>query len=271
MESEEQIPSQAGKREAAEEAYANFMYRYAFGIIGDEPTAGYEGGGIGTGVGLYWKGHYLILTAAHVIKDTPVERLYFLPPSDSLKIAGSRVRSGAALAGMHQRLQLAVPPRMIYADKLDLAALALPTQEKEEGQKHFYLLSESDTLPANLKAAAFLGYPAAARVPVAGNFMATPSYSDGAIVDLPFGWDRDSQIAISYPSSESLDPHGFSGSGLWIPVADLTSGVWGPSMALIGILTSWARISEKLVGYRIETIIEFLKGFDSTLFSQSNG
>ena len=271
MDDGKNISSQAGKRDAAEEACANFMYRYAFGIIGDEPTAGYEGGGIGTGVGLYWKGNYLILTAAHVVKDTPVERLYFLLPSESLVIIRSSVRREAEPAVAHQRLRLAVPPRVIYAEMLDLAILVLPTQEKNEGQNHFYRLDETSSLPADLKAAAFLGYPAAAKVPVARNFMATPSYSDGAIVDLPFGYSKDKQIAISYPSSETRDPHGFSGAGLWITAASPAQGIWAPSMAMIGILTCWTRNSEKLIGYRIETIIEFLKSVDANICARSSG
>ena len=100
--------------------------------------------------------------------------------------------------------------------------------------------------------------------------MATPSYCDGEIVELPFGRSAESEIAISYPTSQTLNPHGFSGAGLWMPTPLLRGDFWAPHMSLIGIVTNWARQSEKLIGYKIETIIEFLKSIDPSFYAQSS-
>ena len=64
--------------EAATHALANAMYSYTFGIAVDG-AHGAEGKGLGSGIGVTWKGAYFILTADHVIQHTPYERMYFFP------------------------------------------------------------------------------------------------------------------------------------------------------------------------------------------------
>ncbi|HEY3138809.1 MAG TPA: hypothetical protein VGL29_22495 [Blastocatellia bacterium] len=61
--------------------------KYIFGIIGDYDS--HEGRGIGSGVGVLWKNLRLILTAAHTLRDTPRDRLYFMVPSETLVFADS--------------------------------------------------------------------------------------------------------------------------------------------------------------------------------------
>jgi hypothetical protein len=63
------------------------MYPYTFGIISD--YKGMEGRGLGTGVGVVWRGKFLIATAKHVIEDTASQRLYYLLPHDSVQIPES--------------------------------------------------------------------------------------------------------------------------------------------------------------------------------------
>jgi hypothetical protein len=66
-------------------AYA--MFAYTFGIVSD--INGVEGKGLGTGVGVLWRGTYLILTAKHVVEDTPPHRICFFLPEGALLIPGS--------------------------------------------------------------------------------------------------------------------------------------------------------------------------------------
>jgi hypothetical protein len=251
------IFGEAPKIEAGDNALLNAMYRYTFGIIGDEPTNGSEAGGIGTGVGIYWRGVYLIVTAAHVMKDTDRKRLYFLLPDESLELKDSSIRSEATPPKLHKRYQL-VDHQTIYAGNLDLAVFRLPEQQIEQGQLHFYHLDESHRTPSDAEIVGMLGYPAEAKLQVGLNYMATPSYSVGKIVGLPPGCDVNSQFAISYPTSENLNPPGFSGCGLWVPTKTPDDKVWVPQISLIGIVTKWYRQSEKLVGYRVEELIKFL-------------
>jgi hypothetical protein len=54
------------------EAFTNAMYRHTFGIITDRGT-GAGGQNLGTGIGVFWKGTYLILTAAHTMEGFPYD------------------------------------------------------------------------------------------------------------------------------------------------------------------------------------------------------
>lgn len=68
-------------------AMAQAMYPYTFGIVSD--YNGVEGRGLGTGVGIVWRGNFLIATAKHVIEDTAPQRLYYLLPQQTLQIPES--------------------------------------------------------------------------------------------------------------------------------------------------------------------------------------
>ena len=57
----------AAINDAADVALSNAMYRYTFGIVGNG-EGGLEGRGIGTGIGVSWRGQFLILTAAHTME-----------------------------------------------------------------------------------------------------------------------------------------------------------------------------------------------------------
>ncbi|HEX3471744.1 MAG TPA: hypothetical protein VHT28_11225 [Silvibacterium sp.] len=67
--------------EGATEALANAMYRYTFGIVG-EGRSGSGSQSLGTGVGVFWKETYLILTAAQQWKRShmPAKKAISMPP-----------------------------------------------------------------------------------------------------------------------------------------------------------------------------------------------
>ena len=76
--------------EAATEALGNAMHRFTFGIVGGGKR-GAEARSLGTGIGVFWKDTYLILTAAHTMETTPNEQLSFLLPFESVRFEGSSI------------------------------------------------------------------------------------------------------------------------------------------------------------------------------------
>jgi hypothetical protein len=90
------------------------------------------------------------------------------------------------------------------------------------------------------------------------NFMSTSYVSFGDMAGLPDGYDPESQISIRYPSSQSVDPHGLSGCGLWVMEVNSATELWTPTISLVGLVTHWLPQHELLIGYRIEKLIEFL-------------
>jgi hypothetical protein len=251
--------------DVATEALGNAMYRFTFGIIGDG-RFGAEGQGLATGIGVLWKNTYLILTADHAIRGTPYERVYFLLPDEALQLADSDITSGLKSVGVRKRFELE-KPEMICADNDDLAAFVLEGQVQETGQNHFYRLDENHATPVAAEQVGVLGYPGETRLPVGANYMATPYLAFGELGQAPSELfdDKESRVSISYPTTLTVDPHGLSGSGLWIPT-DMGGVVWNPGIALIGLVTNHVSGHQILVGYKVEKLIEFLRANDNRMF-----
>jgi hypothetical protein len=149
--------------EAATEALANAMCRHTFGIVGEGAT-GAGGQSLGTGIGVFWKGTYLILTAAHTMEGFPYDRLYFFLPNESIQFEGSTVAAQSSPISVRRRFQLENPQALLAENGEDLAAFVLDEQIQEQGQRHFYQLDDSHITPPVAKQIGILGYPAATRL-----------------------------------------------------------------------------------------------------------
>jgi hypothetical protein len=102
----------------------------------------------------------------------------------------------------------------------------------------------------------YLGYPAAAAHPVGRNYAAMPSHGFGKICLSSCRYDLDTEFAVEYVPGDELDPHGFSGSGVWHSRS--TGKVWSPQISLAGLVTSYYRTSQVLICCRVETLVGFL-------------
>jgi len=233
-------------------AMAQAMYPYTFGIISD--YRGMEGRGLGTGVGLVWRGNFLIATAKHVISDTPAQRIYYLLPQDSLQTPDSQASADWSKVryGLRHVLE---SPQILYCDA-DLAAILLPEQPNLTARNHFYNLDESPCGPPVNTAVGYLGYPAAAAHPVGSNYAAMPSHGFGKVCLANCEYDLPTEFAVEYVPGDELDPHGFSGSGVWY---SLSAGVvWSPEVCLAGLVTNYYRTTQVLICARVETLARFL-------------
>jgi hypothetical protein len=239
---------------AAGQAMAHAMYRHTFGIVSD--YQGMEGRGLGTGVGVVWRGTFMIATAKHAIADTAPQKLYYLLPGGTLEIPESQ----ASIDWSKVRYQLRFileKPRVLYASG-DVAVILLPEQPTPAGKSHLYELEENQTTPAVDTNVGFLGYPAAAALPVGANYAAMPSHAFGKICAPGCEYDAGREFAVRYEPGDDLDPHGFSGSGVWYSRS--TGKVWSPQICLAGIVTHYYRVSQVLICARIETLTAFLAG-----------
>jgi len=241
--------------EAATEAIGNRMYCLTYGIVGDG-RGGSEGRGLGTGVGVQWKGSYLILTAAHVLQATPYERLYFFLPSEALVHPASAIPSETKSVEVRRRCLLE-RPRVLLSEAFDVAAVIVDSQPAEIASSHFYELDATHATPPTPAQVGFLGYPGASAVPIGQNFMAAVYYDFGLTGTAPAEYDQRHQVSASYPK-DTIDPHGLSGSGLWFS-PPLQKRVWTPEVRLVGLVTTYDGARRVLVGYKVETIIEFLE------------
>jgi hypothetical protein len=252
--------------DAATEAIGNRMYCLTFGIVGDV-RGGAEGRGLGTGVGVRWKETYLILTAAHVLQETPCERLYFSLPSEALVHPASAIPVKKPSVEVRRRFLLE-KPQVLLSDDYDLAAVVLEAQRDETGKHHFYELDGERATPSTPGQVGFLGYPGGSAIPVGQNFMAAVYYDFGQIGDAPPGHEHESQVSVSYPSAGTFDPHGLSGSGLWSS-PPVQKRIWAPEVSLVGLVTGYDRDLQVLIGYKVEKLIEFLESKNEWVRSKS--
>jgi hypothetical protein len=233
------------------QAIAQSMFRYTFGIVGSG-RFGTEGRGLGTGFGVIWRNRCLILTAAHTLQTTPHDQLYFFLPPDTLQFGdGSLDRKKQVI----QKRFTLDNPEVLLAENEDIAAIVLPRQSEETIHDHFIEVAESDTSPSVGTQVGYLGFPAVCKVPFGRNFMAQP-YSDFGEICPQTANDEDT-VVITYERATELDPHGLSGSGIW---HSRSSGkIWAPRLALAGMVTHYDEEAKLLAGYRIETLVRFLK------------
>jgi len=243
--------------EAATEALANAMYRYTFGIIGSG-KGGSPARTLGTGVGVYWQGRYLILTASHTMQETPDERVSFLLPDTSLVVESSDVSTERQAVRVRKAFQLENPHALLAEDDEDLAAFLLEHQMHEEGRSHFYHLDESFATPETATQVGLLGYAGATRLSVGTNFMATPYVTFGEMANL-LSPESKTHMSITYAVPRNVDPHGLSGSGAWIQTERTEGVVWTPKISLVGLVTEHDPQRHVLTGYRVEEIVQFLK------------
>jgi hypothetical protein len=243
--------------EAATEALANAMYRYTFGIIGDG-KGGSPRRSLGTGVGVYWQGCYLIVTAAHTMEGTPDERVSFLLPDTSLVVESSGVSTEHQAVRVRKAFQLENPQPLLAENGEDLAAFLLEQQMQEEGRSHFYQVDESNVAPATVTQVGLLGYAGVTRMSIGANFMATPYVTFGDMMNRPPG-QYGAQMSITYPVPQNVDPHGLSGSGAWTQIEKVDGIIWTPRISLVGLVTQYDSAGQLLTGYRIEEIVQFLK------------
>ncbi len=241
--------------EAATEAIGNRMYCLTYGVLGNG-RSGSEGRGLGTGIGVRWKGAYLILTAAHVLEATPYEQLYFFLPSDALVHPASAIPAKTKSVEVRRRFLLE-KPHVLLSEEFDLAAVLLDLQPIEIGEHHFYELDATHTTPLTPTQVGFLGYPGATAIPIGQNFMAAVYYDFGLIGSAPAKYDQRSQVCVSYPA-DTMDPHGLSGSGLWFS-PPVQKKIWAPEVALVGLATIYDGDLQVLIGYKVESIVAFLE------------
>ena len=236
----------------AGQAMAQAMYPYAIGIVSD--SQGMEGKGLGTGVGVVWRGTYLIVTAKHVVEDTAPDRIYYLLPQDTLRVEPSSASVDWTQVNSQPRRPLE-NPRILFGDR-DVAAIVLPQQREPAARNHFYRIVEGLDTPAIGTNVGYLGYPAASAQPLGKNFVAMPSYAFGEICLPNCDYDQREEFALSYEPGDELDPHGFSGSGIWCSRA--AGKIWSPQISLAGLATSYYRRSKVLICCRIEILTGFL-------------
>lgn len=188
---------------------------------------------IGTGSAISFQGRHFILTARHVVEDTPVESLrYFCRPEGALERverAELRRSPGIRFDQLHLIEEIPIVDRMLCDDE-DLAVLAVDAELWERHRVRFFTLNDASTMPAEGQLVVTMGYPAdITRQIDSGNFVAFNSVEWSQIVSnaaLP-DYDPERHCVFQYHMVEdepTARPRGFSGCGVWFRIGPTPEG-----------------------------------------------
>jgi len=258
--------------------YRAFIERvtwYSLGIVHVSGNVNYEEqimeDAIGSGTACTWKGHKMILTAAHVVGDAEPERLAFLlRVDDAINWEGMGKPEKVV-----QRVSLPID-KIIRCKEHDLAALVLrsiqlpdriqfcelPKQLRRSrtlrtkgklilhGFPYDRVFSVSVTKTANASVNYLAAKPTILHAPLAG----PPSKP------LASRYNPHRDVLVRYePPEGNMSPEGFSGAAAWCKRRAHSGTVWTPSPMLFGVQTDAFMTSKLLLIVGAPTVREFLE------------
>jgi hypothetical protein len=247
---------------AAFEAFEEAVASHTVGIVGTRN--GKEGTGIGTGAAVIWKGKAIVLTAWHVVRESPRDRIWFLLRPKGTLVRYVTGRRPPPSAPQDRYLREPIPIQEITEDeKLDVAAIQVPLRM---GDQHpvvcFHDLSAQSAVATTGVDVILRGHPSALAQPVGANFEVFANHEYTTITnDRPAGiLAKEAQFFMKWSSAADWDPYGFSGAGVWFdsgPEVNATA-LWCPRPGLAGLATSYFPKSELMMAVEIEAVKDFL-------------
>jgi hypothetical protein len=259
--------------------YRAFIERitwYSLGIVHLRGNVNYEermmGDAIGSGTACSWKGHKLILTAAHVVGNAEPERLAFLlRVDDAINWEGMGKPERVV-----QRVSLPIE-KIVRCKEHDLAAIVLradqlagdriqfcelPKQLRRSrtlrtkgklilhGFPYDRVFSVSERRAANASVNYLAAKPTILHAPVAG----PPSKP------LASRYNPHRDVLVKYePPEANMRPEGFSGAAAWCKRRVHSGTVWTANPMLFGVQTDAFMTSKLLLIVGAPTIREFLE------------
>jgi hypothetical protein len=238
---------------------ASAMSRHTFAIV--QPSKyGVENQELATGIGVKWKGQYLLLTAGHVVDFCPEDTLRFFLPARDIQLATTPPEQPLTVK-LRGLVKLRQPTPPVFADHpVDLAAIVLSPQPNVE--ECFAALGECAIMPADNTQVGVFGYPGATKIPMDKNYLASPEHFFGRLNVTGDACRHEPQQDFTIPYDLPHHANGYSGSGVWHWSAD---PIWSPQPHLCGILATECTIDKVVSGFRIETVVKFLQDNEELL------
>ena len=245
---------------AAGEAIKEAVPWHTVGIVA-RSERGVAEQGIGTGAAVEWHGHSIILTAKHVIQDTPrEEHWFFLRPDGTLETYTVR-NVDPATVGREGRRRIPIQS-VVLSDAEDIALLEIEVASTEIGNLRFHPLDDNAATPPPNQTVFVMGYPAALGCVVGPESVAAFPSMQALLIEEPrslLNHDPSSHFLMKHElAAEGVHPGGLSGCGVWFR-RSIPTGIWHANLALAGIVTTYYPDSQLLEALKIEQIISFLQ------------
>lgn len=232
---------------------------------------------IGTGTLVKDGTTHFILTAEHVVGDADPSTIRFWSrPTTALVHKSAKDVSDLELKALTPGERL--PIQSVYVDKKrDLAVMTLEPDYNLLRSSQFYDLSASRSIsPVNLDGLSLLcfGFPTANAREI-GKTMQGASINfvgcAGHVCDYDANlnmmvWRRlsssispEENFVFSYDGiGEGINPHGFSGCGVWIPEASAERTVWTPEATLIGVVHRYVASLSILIATNLPAVLDVI-------------
>ena len=237
--------------EAAEEA----MSSHTVGLVSKTRPI------VGTGTAIRWGDKSLILTAKHVVEPISPDDLRFTFRGPGTLERAYREELDAAEQRRVMSSQL-IPIAAIKSDNVeDLAVIEVPPDLHEKQNVTFYTVTPVRITEGEL--GAFIGHPVALSREILPKQRAIfRSIQYGRFTHqgerLLKNFDPNHHFLLEYEPGEDLEPAGFSGAGLWVPIQP-DSPIWHANLYLFGIILAYYSSSRLLTGLRLHVITDFLR------------
>ena len=219
------------------------------------------GQGIATGIAVVWRGHYLILTAYHVIQGNRLGdfSLVFREPGSLVRAELSQVpgrRDFALLSKQHLLV------RKIQFDlNLDLGFLEVSPDLAAHHRVRFFKLDSSDAAPQVGTTVVVRGYPSDIALPIGGDdkvVLASEFWSQITDRPRPHRFDPDREFLVKYPLADAgKHARGFSGAGAWFHRSPAPT--WHQNLGLGGVCTHYYGRSGLLSIIKSQFVVRFLR------------
>jgi hypothetical protein len=232
---------------------------------------------IGTGVLVRRNENRCILTAAHVIRDCATESLRFwLRPPAPMKEKAARDAFDWEIGSTTEGTCLPVTLEGLD-ERLDIGVLRLdPAFELPDGPDFYNLVHSREFTPwpdAKLEGTSLylFGFPTENSRLVGQDGSRAFHFLGAACLNRDYSCELNQSGWRSFPSTVSaskdflieygnfldkIEPHGFSGCGVWVMAETAGQRVWKPDPMLLGITHSYFRKSDILAATKISSIIE---------------
>lgn len=227
---------------------------------------------IGSGCGIRWSSHKLLLTAKHVVEGAnETDLMFFLRTSGQIKTQSFPPRASPREGWPRIQLRIA---RIIRCEWEDLAAIVLDSGEKDLKRVEFYQLPNKPSCPPDGTPVLFIGHPIDLATHVT-SIRPRPGYEErllgifpmiagGEIVRRPqgsgtllgFRWRQ--HITVPWSPNHDVQPHGFSGTGMWF-YRKSAKRLWTANPQLAGICVETYPRRKLLKIVRASVVAKFLR------------
>lgn len=236
------------------EAIEETVAWYTVGIIAD------DGQSIGTGSAILWHERPLIITARHVIEDSPDDDIWFyFRHEGTMRRAPVRELPNQRDVQYKAKVKIQIVTRLSSAN-IDIVALEVQRSIERQHPVRFFELVEESVTPQIGTVITMRGYPSAqARAVAPGSAAAFAMLQWSRIQEKPRFEPFDPATEFLTPfvaANQGMHARGFSGAGAWFDRP--TDGVWYPNLGLAGVCTGYYRRPKLLSLLRIERVTQFL-------------